>query len=99
MGIKLNLATLLTESRNPATEHIDQLPTLDMLRLLNDEDAKVASAVAAVLTDIARHPNDEPTQLPPPPPPVSPDTPSHAEDITALNKDGGRLFYIGAGTS
>jgi N-acetylmuramic acid 6-phosphate etherase len=49
----MNLATLLTESRNPATEHIDELPTLDMLRLINDEDAKVAAAVAAVLPAIA----------------------------------------------
>ncbi|WP_158794518.1 N-acetylmuramic acid 6-phosphate etherase [Granulicella sp. L60] len=73
----MNLATLLTEARNPATEHIDQLPTLDMLRLLNDEDAKVASAVAAVLPEIA-----------------------HAiDEIAARIHDGGRLFYIGAGTS
>jgi N-acetylmuramic acid 6-phosphate etherase len=50
----MNLATLLTESRNPLTEHIDSLPTLDMLRLLNEEDAKVAAAVAAVLPDIAK---------------------------------------------
>jgi N-acetylmuramic acid 6-phosphate etherase len=49
----MNLATLLTESRNPATEHIDELPTLDMLRLINNEDAKVAAAVAAVLPAIA----------------------------------------------
>ena len=50
----MNLATLPTESRNPATEHIDELPTLDMLRLINNEDAKVAQAVAAVLPDIAK---------------------------------------------
>src|ERR1700730_8538303 len=50
----MNLATLLTESRNPATEHIDELPTLDMLRLINNEDAKVAQAVAAVLPEIAK---------------------------------------------
>jgi N-acetylmuramic acid 6-phosphate etherase len=50
----MNLATLLTEARNPLTEHIDELPTLDMLRVINDEDAKVAQAVAAVLPDIAK---------------------------------------------
>jgi N-acetylmuramic acid 6-phosphate etherase len=50
----MNLATLLTESRNPLTGHIDELPTLDMLRLINDEDAKAAAAVAAVLPDIAK---------------------------------------------
>src|SRR3984893_3607444 len=73
----MNLATLLTESRNPATEHIDELPTLDMLRLINNEDAKVAQAVAAVLPDIAKA----------------------VDEITRRLNDGGRLFYIGAGTS
>jgi len=48
-----NLAALATEARNPLTEHIDELPTLDMLRLINEEDAKVAAAVAAVLPQIA----------------------------------------------
>jgi N-acetylmuramic acid 6-phosphate etherase len=50
----MNLATLATEARNPLTEHIDELPTLDMLRLINDEDARVAAAVAAVLPQIAQ---------------------------------------------
>jgi N-acetylmuramic acid 6-phosphate etherase len=54
METKTNLATLPTETRNPLTEHIDQLPTIDMLRLINDEDAKIAAAVAAVLPDIAQ---------------------------------------------
>ncbi|WP_433615627.1 N-acetylmuramic acid 6-phosphate etherase [Dactylosporangium sp. CA-139114] len=42
-----------TEERNPHTVAIDQLPTLDMLRLINAEDAKVAPAVSAVLPDVA----------------------------------------------
>jgi len=50
----MNLATLLTESRNPATEHIDELATLEMLRVINNEDAKVAQAVAAELPNIAK---------------------------------------------
>lgn len=49
----MNLATLPTEARNPASEHIDQLPTLEMLRIINDEDARVAAAVAAELPHIA----------------------------------------------
>ena len=53
METKTNLATLPTETRNPLTEHIDQLPTLDMVRLINNEDAKIAAAVAAVLPEIA----------------------------------------------
>ena len=50
----MNLATLPTEARNPASEHIDQLPTLDMLRIINEEDAKVAAAVAIELPNIAK---------------------------------------------
>jgi N-acetylmuramic acid 6-phosphate etherase len=73
----MNLAQLPTESRNPLTEHIDQLPTLDMLRLINEEDAKVAAAVAATLPDIAKA----------------------VDAIAARFEKGGRLFYIGAGTS
>jgi N-acetylmuramic acid 6-phosphate etherase len=76
-GITMNLATLLTESRNPATEHIDELPTLDMLRLINNEDANVAAAVATVLPEIAKA----------------------VDEIATRINDGGRLFYIGAGTS
>jgi N-acetylmuramic acid 6-phosphate etherase len=49
-----NLAALATEARNPRTQNIDQLPTLDMVRLINDEDAKVAAAVATVLPQIAQ---------------------------------------------
>jgi N-acetylmuramic acid 6-phosphate etherase len=48
------LGSLLTESRNPASEHLDELSTLDMLRVINDEDAKVAAAVEAELPNIAR---------------------------------------------
>ena len=73
----MNLATLPTEARNPASEHIDQLPTLDMLRIINEEDAKVAAAVAAELPNIAKA----------------------VDAIAARFEQGGRLFYIGAGTS
>ena len=73
----MNLATLLTESRNPLTEHIDELPTLDMLRLISDEDHKAVASVVATLPDIAKA----------------------VDEIALRFKDGGRLFYIGAGTS
>lgn len=49
-----SLGTLLTESRNPATEHLDELSTVDMLRLVNDEDATVAGAVRKELPSIAK---------------------------------------------
>jgi N-acetylmuramic acid 6-phosphate etherase len=71
------LGSLLTETRNAASEHLDELPTLEMLALINAEDAKVAGAVQAELGQIAR-----------------------AVDAVAERFErGGRLFYIGAGTS
>jgi N-acetylmuramic acid 6-phosphate etherase len=71
------LASLLTEARNPATEHLDQLSTLEMLTVINAEDAKVAAAVHAELPRIAQA----------------------VDAIAARFQQGGRLFYIGAGTS
>ena len=71
------LSTLLTESRNPATERLDELSTLEMLTLINAEDAKVATAVQAELPHIAQA----------------------VEAIAERFSHGGRLFYIGAGTS
>jgi len=71
------LGSLLTETRNPASEHLDELPTLEMLALINAEDATVAGAVQAELPQIAK-----------------------AVDAVAERfRRGGRLFYIGAGTS
>jgi N-acetylmuramic acid 6-phosphate etherase len=43
-----------TEGRNPRTLLIDTLPTLDVLELLNDEDARVAPAVREALPALAR---------------------------------------------
>ncbi|WP_426578110.1 N-acetylmuramic acid 6-phosphate etherase [Xenorhabdus stockiae] len=51
--MKINLNNLVTESRNPASTHIDELSTLDMLRVINDEDKKVALAVEQTLPQIA----------------------------------------------
>ena len=66
-----------TEKRNPKTMHIDTMTTMQMLEIINEEDAGVIKAVRAELPQIAL-----------------------AIDAIAdcLNK-GGRLFYIGAGTS
>jgi N-acetylmuramic acid 6-phosphate etherase len=72
-----NLASLITEARNPLSEHIDELSTLDMLTLINREDATVASSVASELPNIARA----------------------VDEIAARMTQGGRIFYIGAGTS
>jgi N-acetylmuramic acid 6-phosphate etherase len=42
-----------TEERNPATADIDAVPRVEVLRLLNAEDARVPAAVAAVLPALA----------------------------------------------
>jgi N-acetylmuramic acid 6-phosphate etherase len=71
------LGSLPTETRNPASEHLDTLPTLEMLALINAEDAKAAGAVQAELGNVARA----------------------VDAIAERFRRGGRLFYIGAGTS
>ena len=38
-----------TERRHPGTRDLDLLPTLELLRLINHDDALVAPAVEAVL--------------------------------------------------
>ena len=53
MSDKLNLKNIATEQRNPRTAHIDELPTLEMVRLINSEDKKVAEAVERVCPQIA----------------------------------------------
>src|SRR6266542_3964412 len=44
----------ITEQINPNTTEIDSLPTLEALRIINNEDKKVAEAVEKVLPAIAR---------------------------------------------
>lgn len=68
---------MLTEQSNPNTDHIDQLDTLAMLRVMNDEDQTVAQAVQYALPHIAKA----------------------VDAITQRLEQGGRLIYIGAGTS
>jgi N-acetylmuramic acid 6-phosphate etherase len=68
---------VLTEQPNPQTEHIDQMSTVEILRIINDEDQQVALVVQAALPQIA----------------------AAVEAITSAFTRGGRLLYIGAGTS
>ncbi len=73
----LNLKNLTTESRNETTINIDKVSTLEMVKIMNDEDKKVANAVEKELPKIAK-----------------------AIDMIAERiHRGGRLIYIGAGTS
>ena len=50
----LDLNKMITESRNPASQNIDELSTEAMLRVINDEDKKVALAVEAIVPEIAQ---------------------------------------------
>ncbi len=66
-----------TESRNPASEAIDSLSAVEIVRLINSQDALVAEAVGRVKEAIGR-----------------------AIDVIADRlRHGGRLIYVGAGTS
>lgn len=73
----IDLSSMITETRNPASVEIDQLSTLEMLRVINQEDQQVALAVSQLLPEIARA----------------------VDAIAAAFGKGGRLVYIGAGTS
>jgi len=67
----------LTEQRNPASRNFDRMETLEMIRLMNREDRKVAAAVASEIPAIARA----------------------VDEIVRRLQGGGRLIYVGAGTS
>lgn len=71
------LSGLSTEQLNAATDRIDTLSSLEIVTLMNQQDAQIAAAVQQALPQIARA----------------------VDGITARMARGGRLFYIGAGTS
>ena len=51
----VKLDHISTEQRNPATSHIDEVSTLEIVRLMNQEDKKVAEAVEVVLPNACLH--------------------------------------------
>ena len=68
---------LATEQQNPSSARLDAMSALEIARLMNAEDAKVAPAMRKALPQIAR-----------------------AIDLIArVLERGGRLIYVGAGTS
>lgn len=73
----LNLKGLTTETRNENTKNIDKMSTIDMVRLINQEDQKVAIAVEKESENIAKA----------------------IDVIYEALLNGGRLIYMGAGTS
>jgi len=68
---------LTTEKRNPRSRRLDRMDTLEIVDVINAEDARVVPAVAKHRKEIA----------------------SAAELITERLQRGGRLIYVGAGTS
>jgi N-acetylmuramic acid 6-phosphate etherase len=68
---------LLTEQNNPNSQTLDQLSSVELVELFNQEDAQTLKAIADAKTELAK-----------------------AIDATAeALRQGGRLFYVGAGTS
>lgn len=71
------LHSLTTEQANEASQQIDCLSAIEIARLMNAEDATIATAVAAEIDQIG----------------------AAIEGIVTRMQQGGRLIYIGAGTS
>ena len=72
-----DFSQLLTETRNPATENLDQLATVDLVHALHAADYEAVAAVDSELGRIA----------------------DSIDAIVARLEKGGKLFYLGAGTS
>jgi N-acetylmuramic acid 6-phosphate etherase len=70
-------SNLGTEQRNPTTQNLDSRSALEIARILNTEDAKVARAVKKALPQVARA----------------------IDAIAEALSRGGRLIYVGTGTS
>lgn len=75
--MQVNLNKLDTEKRNSNSKNIDKMSTIEIVKLINEEDKKVALAVQEALQEIA----------------------DAIDLIYNQIKKGGRLIYIGAGTS
>jgi N-acetylmuramic acid 6-phosphate etherase len=74
---KSDLRQLSTEQILSSASELDRMSSLQIVRLINDEDATVSTSVRRALTQIAR-----------------------AIDVVAAGvRHGGRLIYVGAGTS
>src|ERR1039457_3390083 len=71
------LQQLTTESQNEASQGLDTKSALEIARIINHEDAKVAAAVKKAIPEIA----------------------FVIDQVARCLRDGGRLIYIGAGSS
>ncbi|RMC47657.1 N-acetylmuramic acid 6-phosphate etherase [Lactobacillus sp. ESL0228] len=73
----MEIKNLITEMQNKATTHIDTMSTIEMVKIINQEDQKVALAVSTQEHKIAQA----------------------IDEATKHYSQGGRLIYVGAGTS
>lgn len=71
------LQHLITESPNEASQGFDTKSALEIARIINHEDAKIAGAVKKALPEIAQV----------------------IDQVARSLRDGGRLIYVGAGSS
>ena len=71
------LQELTTESQNEASQGFDTKSAVEIARIINHEDAKVAAAVKKALPEIA----------------------VVIDQVARCLRDGGRLIYVGAGSS
>ena len=75
--MSVDLSKIKTEGRNLNTYDIDTIPTIEVLKKINNEDKTVALAVEKALPNIARL----------------------VDRLVESFEKGGRLIYMGAGTS
>ena len=73
----MNIKDLTTEQRNPNSLHIDSATPLEIVKIINQEDKKIADAVGTQDKEIAKA----------------------IEYASKRYREGGRLIYVGAGTS
>jgi N-acetylmuramic acid 6-phosphate etherase len=71
------LQQLTTESQNEASQGLDTKSALEIARIINHEDAKIAAAVKKAIPEIA----------------------AVIDQVARSLRDGGRLIYVGAGSS
>jgi len=77
MSIETGVSLPITEQDNPRSANLSAQSVTEIVALMNEEDATVATAVRQVLADVTRA----------------------IEEIVERLRKGGRLFYIGTGTS
>ena len=77
MTTETGVSLPITEQENPRSENLSSLSAAEIVALMNEEDATVATAVKSVLDDVV----------------------TAVDQIVERLQNGGRLFYIGTGTS